>query len=252
MALPLLLLLAGLASEPPLDPSVDRHEAVPAVHGGFAAPGAWLVLWHGEAWVCWDASTGDCWQRLELAGLVDLATLRAEFVDRSTLALTDRSDGSWQVVRPDPTPRIVRWSTTARHSPQVLGCGPSGVLPIARAGGPGLLACDAPAGDTQCVRPGRPLRLRPASPIRLRIGLELRALDDWRALAGLAAATGVQVLATIGVGLDAGWSQQRRERADLQAQARPSPRTLPAPRSRGPLIAGERQALHAVICGGAT
>ena len=246
----LALSLLALVTEPRHEPP---QQVLPAVHGGFAAPTAWLALSHGEAWVCWDAGAPGCWQRLELAGLVDLATLRAEFVDRSTLVLADRSDGSWLVVRPDPTPRAVAWSTTPRYSPGVPGCGGTGVVPIAGPAGPGLITCDAPTDGGQCVRTGRSLRLRPASPLRLRVGLELRALDDWR-LPGLgaSAATGVQLLATIGVGLNASWSSKRRERADLQAQARPALRTLPLPRSRGPLIADERRALRAVICGGAT
>ena len=240
-------------NEPLADPHPDRHDDLPAVHGGFAAPGAWLALWRGEAWVCWDASASACWQRLELAGVIDLPTLRAEFVDRSTLAVADRSEGAWLIVRPDPTPRPTSAATTPRHSPRAFGCGAAGVLPIADASGLGFVACDAPPGDALCVRPGRSMPLRPASPLRLRVGLELRALADWRTPGFAAsAATGVQLLATIGVGLDPGWTNQRRERADLQAQARPALRALPAPRSRGPLIAGERQALRAVVCGGAT
>ena len=249
-----LSLLAALVT----DLAADLREPPPqqvlaAVHGGFAAPTAWLALWHGEAWICWDAGAPGCWQRLELAGVVDIATLRAEFVDRSTLVLADRSEAAWLIVRPDPTPRATPWSTSPRNSPGPPGCGSTGVLPIAGPASPGLIACDAPPGEGQCVRPGRTLRLRPASPLRLRVGLELRALDDWR-LPGLgsSAANGVQLLATIGVGLDGAWTGQRRERADLQAQARPALRTLPAPRSRGPLMVEEREALRAVLCGGAT
>jgi len=255
MALPLALLplFSLLMHEPLPDRRHDRHDDLPAVSGGFAAPGAWLALWRGDAWICWDASAPGCWQRLELAGVVDLPTLRAEFLDRSTLVVADRSEVTWLLVRPDPTPRPTTAATTPRHSPRAFGCSAAGVLPIADASGLGFVACDAPPGDTLCVRPGRSMPLRPASPLRLRVGLELRALEDWR-MPGLAtsAATGVQLLATIGFGLDPGWASRRRERADLQAQARPALRALPASRSRGPLMAEERQALRAVLCGGAT
>jgi len=253
MALPLLSLLSLLMNEPLPDRHPARHDDLPAVYGGFAAPGAWLALWRGDAWVCWDASASGCWQRLELAGVVDLPTLRAEFVDRSALIVADRTEGTWLIVRPDPTPRPTRAATTPRHSPRAFGCGAAGVLPIADADGLGFVACDAPPGDALCVRPGRRMPLRPASPLRLRVGLELRALGDWRMPGqAVSAATGVQLLATIGVGLDPGWTSQRRERADLQAQARPVLRALPAPRSRGPLITGELEALRVVVCGGAT
>ena len=246
--LPLCSLLMSLMHEP----LPDRHDDLPAVHGGFAAPNAWLALWRGEAWVCWDASASACWQRLELAGVVDLPTLRAEFVDRSTLVVADRTEDVWLIVRPDPTPRPTTVAAP-RYSPRAFGCGAAGVLPVADAGALGFVACDAPPGDALCVRPGRSMPLRPASPLRLRVGLELRALTDWRMPGqATAVATGVQLLATIGVGLDPGWTSHRRERAELQAQARPALRALPAPRSRGPLIAGERQALRAVVCGGAT
>ncbi len=246
MPLPLLPLLAALVAVP----EPGARDGVQAVDGGSAAPAAWLALWRGEAWVCWDAGTPSYWQRLELAGIVDVATLHAEFVDRSTLVLGDSSTATWLIVRPDPTPRVAAWSTTPRRSPQTFGCGPSGVLPVADDAGLRLVTCDAPV-TTQCVHPGRPLRLRPVSPLRLRIGLELRALDRWSTGVATSRTTDVQLLATVAVGLDViGWVSQRRERDDLRAQARPGLRALPTPRSRGPLLATEHRALSAVVCGG--
>ena len=248
MALALFPLLSALASAPhPLD------DAIPAVHGGFAAPTAWLALWRGEAWICWEPRA-DCWQRLELAGLVDLASLRAEFVDRSALVVGDRSETTWLIVRGDPSPRPAAWTTTPRNSPRVHACGPAGDLPVADPEGLRRAACaDVPDEDRLCVRPGVRLRLRRASPLRLRVGFAVQTREHRQALGVDAATTsGVQVLAIVGVGLDVGaWIQQRRERADLHAQARPGLRALPAPRSRGPLAHAERQALGAAICGGA-
>lgn len=243
---PLLLSLPTAELHPGPDP-------LPLVHGGFAAPSAWLALWRGEAWVCWEAGVDGCWQRLELAGVVDLATVRAEFVDRSGLILGDRSEITWLIVRGDPQPQTPTWTAIPRQSPRTHDCGPAELLPIADDDALRFVprpCAEAPGATQLCVHPGRRLRLRPASALHLRVGLELRALDDWRLPElGLTMATGMQLLATVGVGLDpAAWIGQRRERADLQAQARPAVRALPPPRSSGPLAAAERQALRAVIC----
>ncbi len=264
MALALSPLLAALANDP-LDPSLlepapslrpsrAAERELPLVHGGSAAPAAWLALWRGDAWVCWTAAA-DCWQRLDLAGVVDLATLRAEFVDRSTLVLADRSDQAWQIVRGDPGPRPVAWTIQPRVSPQPLECSPMGPLPIA---GDAILTfidrpCpEAPGSAELCVRPGRPLRVRPGGLLRLRLGVELRALVDWQRAAAVGGArTDLAWLAILAVALDPpGWIQQRRVRADLQAQVRPALRALPPLRSRGPLVAAERQHLRDAICGG--
>lgn len=256
MVLPLILVLL-LRPEPdlPVKPAAATDD-LPLVHGGFAAPAAWLALWRGDAWVCWDAAVERCWQRLDLAGVVDVATLRAEFVDRSALVLADRSDGAWLIVRGDPVPRLARWTATPREAPRTRACGPAGPLPVA--GRDGLDFAERPCSEAPddallCVRPARALALRRATALRLRLGVELRALDGWRGLTdSRAAATGLQLLALISVGLDPGvWAAQRRERADLQAQARPALRALPGPRSRGPLRPVEREAVRAIVCGGA-
>ena len=90
--------------------------------------------------------------------------------------------------------------------------------------------------------------------LRLRLGLELRARERWRdvGVPGEATITALQILAVLQIGLDPlRFGAQRRERADLQAQARASLHALPAPRSRGPLFTAERQALRAAVCEGA-
>ena len=239
-----------LITPPPPDPGRE----LPLVHGGFTAPTAWLALWRGDAWICWDAELPACWQRLELTGLIDLTSLRAEFVDRSTLVLGDRSEGTWQVTRGDPNPRPAGWSPTPRQSPRTHACSPAGALPIASNGGLHFAARPCPEatdGGGTCVHPGRSLRLGRPQPMRLRLILELRNLSDWRLHPGLGTTTtGIQLLAHLAVGLDpAAWIRQRRERADLHAQARPGLRALPPPRSRGPLLAAEREALRTAICG---
>lgn len=246
----LMPLATDIADAPPADP-----RELPLVPGGFAAPGAWLALWRGDAWVCWDLAAFQCWQRLDLAGHIDLAALRAEFVDASTLVLGDRSDATWLIVRGDPQPRLVAWTATPRHSPQSHTCGPGGPLPIADERG--LHFVDRPCPEARerhdtCVHPGHRLRLRSPQPLRLRLALELQARDDWRLAALRNTTTDIQLLAFLAIGLDpAAWLLQRRERADLQAQARPGLRALPLPRSRGPLRAAERLALRTAICGGA-
>jgi hypothetical protein len=253
MQLALILVLVTTPAAPILAPSDD---SLPLVHGGFAAPGAWLALWRGDAWVCWDAPAPRCWQRLDLADTVDLLTLRAAFVDPSTLVLGDGSDGAWWIVRGDPGPRSAAWTTLPRESPQTRACGPNGPLPVADRDHLGFIVRPCPeAADERfmCVRPPRPLHLRRPGMLRLRIGLELRARERWREIGapGPAMTTGLQLLAVLQVGLDPPrFGAQRRERADLQAQARPILRALPAPRSRGPLRAAERQALRAAVCEG--
>jgi len=231
-------------------------DSLPLVHGGFAAPGAWLALWRGDAWVCWDAPDPRCWQRLDLAGTIDLPTLRAAFVDPSTLVLGDGSDGAWWIVRGDPGPRTAAWTTIPRESPQMSACGPNGPLPVAGRDLLGFVVRPCPeAADDRflCARPPRPVHARRPGMLRLRVGLELRARERWRDLGapGAPVTTGLQLLAVVQIGLDPlQFSAQRRERADLQAQARPILRALPAPRSRGPLRAVERQALRAAVCEG--
>ena len=181
--------------------------------------------------------------------------LRAEFVDRSTLVLGDRSDTTWLIVRGDPLPRRVAWTNTPRQSPQSHACSPAGPLPIADDSG--LRPVDRPCPEARatrdtCAHPGHRLRLRRPHPLRLRLALELQTRRDWRVHPDLSATSGVQLFAFLAIGLDpAGWILQRRERADLQAQARPGLRALPLPQTRGPLRASERQALRAAICGGA-
>lgn len=237
--------------------SVPQGDSLPLVHGGFAAPRAWLALWRGDAWVCWDAPDPRCWQRLELAGIVDVASLRAEFVDASTLVLGDGNDPTWWIVRGDPGPRLAAWTTTPRETPQPRPCGPTGALPVASRERLGFITrpCpEAPSEGFVCARRAHPLRLRRPSMLRLRIGLELRARERWRSREAPddLATTGLQLLAVLQIGIDPlRFGAQRRERADLQAQARPRLHALPAPRSRGPLLAAERQALHAAVCEGA-
>lgn len=243
-----------LAIDAPTQTPVSGPEReLPLVHGGFAAPSAWLALWRGDAWICWDLAMSQCWQRLDLAGQVDLPALRAEFVDRSTLVLGDRSDITWLIVRGDPVPRPVAWTATPRQSPQTHSCSPSGPLPIAD--DTGLHSRDRPCPEARerhdsCAHPGHALRLRHPHPLRLRLGVELQARRDWHLRGDLHNTTGIQLIALVAIGLDpAGWALQRRERADLQAQARPGLRALPAPRSRGPLQAAEHQALRTALCG---
>ncbi|MBA3549670.1 MAG: hypothetical protein H0T76_24595 [Nannocystis sp.] len=253
----LALILALVTGPAEVITSLPQGDGLPLVHGGFAAPRAWLAVWRGDAWVCWDAPEPRCWQRLELADIVDVASLRAEFVDASTLVLGDGNDPTWWIVRGDPGPRRAAWTATPRETPQPRACGPTGALPIASRERLGFIIRPCPETSSEafvCVRRARALRLRRPSMLRLRFGLELRARQRWRSREAPddLTTTGLQLLAVLQIGIDPlRFVAQRRERADLQAQARPSLHALPAPRSRGPLFAAERQALHAAVCGGA-
>ena len=72
LALLTTLVAAVLPDDPPRPAILPGEHELPLVHGGFAAPTAWLALWRGDAWVCWDLADHPCWQRLDLAGQVDL------------------------------------------------------------------------------------------------------------------------------------------------------------------------------------
>lgn len=242
--------VAPAEAEPAAAPT--RAEAAPLflVHGGAVAPDAWLALWRGDAWMCWRPAPG-CWQRLELAGIVDLTLLRAEFVGPGALVLGDRSEATWRIDQGDPIPRLVAGDPGG--APRVYACGPRGLLPVIGADALEFAAVpcpDAPGGDGECVGPTRAPAIRPVVGLRVRLGLELRVLDRWQQTALATTATGLVVLATLGLGFDPAYAL-RRERADLQARSRRGLRRLPAPRSRGPLAAAEREALAAVVCGGA-
>lgn len=161
----------------------------------------------GDAWVCWDAPDARCWQRLELAGTVDVASLRAEFVDASTLVLGDGGDATWWIVRGNPGPRLATWTAIPRETPQPRACGPVGALPSAGREHLGFIARPCPEAPSErfvCARPARPLRLRRPSMLRLRVGVELAARERWRDLGapGAAATTGLQLLAVLQLGID--------------------------------------------------
>jgi len=255
LALILAVVTGPAAMGPPRASPPD--DTLPLVHGGFAAPLAWLALWRGDAWVCWSAPDPRCWQRLDLAGTVDVASLRAEFIDASTLVLGDGTDATWWIVRGDPGPRLATWTTLPRETPRPRACGPTGALPVAGRERLDFITRPCPEAPSErfvCARPARPLRLRRPGMLRLRVGLELRARERWHlpGAPGTATTTGLQLLAVLQVGLDPlRFAAHRRERADLQARARPDLHALPAPRSRGPLSAAERQALRAAVCEGA-
>ena len=119
---------------------LEPDDPLPTVHGGFAAPLAWLALWRGDAWVCWDAPDPRCWQRLDLAGTNDLPTLRAAFVDGG--------DATWWIVRGDPGPRLATWTAIPRETPQPRACGPVGALPSAGREHLGFIARPCPAAPS--------------------------------------------------------------------------------------------------------
>ena len=241
---------ASPAAAPRVVADASSSEPLALIDGGRAAPGAWLAVWRGEAWVCWNPGPG-CWQRLDLLGKVDVGLLRAEFTGPTSVVLGDRSEATWRIDRGDPIPRTALANPVG--SPRPYACGPIGPLPVVGAGGLGFVAAPCPeaaAGPHLCVARGRGDNVRPVAGLRVRLGLELRREEAWQRTAGAAATTGFAMLAILGLGWDSG-SQLRRERADLQAQARPAVRTLPALRSRGPLAAAEREALTSVLCGGA-
>jgi hypothetical protein len=232
----------------------------PVVHGGQAAPRAWLAALPDALWICWDDRSRRgppdpaCWQRVELpAGGPDPRELRAQFLDAGTVVVRG-SDVAAQFVRGDAAalplePAALTIEPRAR--PTALACGPTGHVPIYTRGRWAWIAaaCPSPAGACVAPPPLPPLR-RPLA-LALNLDVEARAGQLREVADGAQAIAGVTVLASIGVAFDPARQASRRLAwQDLQAARRPRLRELPPARARGPLAAREREVVAAVVCGG--
>lgn len=250
--LALLLLIADAAA---LEPT-------PAVlHGGRAAPRAWLASVRAALWICWDdgARRGppdpDCWQRVDLpAGGADPRELRASFLDAATVVVRDADERTFQLVRGEPTLQsadIAALDVEPRERLTAIPCSPSGHVPIyIRGRWSWIMApCAAPAGP--CVAPPALPALRRPSELALSFSVEVRAEDRRELATAVQASTTTSVIASVRVGFDpARWFGRQIAWHELQSARRPRVRDLPPLRSTGPLAERERDALVAVVCGG--
>lgn len=236
-------------------------EPPPAVlHGGRAAPRAWLAVDRGALWLCWDdgarrgAPDPDCWQRVELPTAVDPRELRAVFLDAGTALVRDADERTLQITRGDVAAHpadVAAQDVLPGERPTPLACGPTGHVPIVMQGRWAWRAAPCSAGAGTCVAAPALPRLR--RPIGFALFLAVEARTGERSVAELGARTiaGAEIVAAIGGAFDpAGWFGQRLAWQELQAARRPQARALPELRSTGPLAAREREALAAAVCGG--
>ena len=237
-------------------------EPSPAVlHGGRAAPHAWLAVHRGALWICWDdgarrgALDPDCWRRIELPpGAVDPRELRAVFLDAATALLRGPDERALQIARGDPAAQpaeLAAEHVEPRGRPATLACSTIGHVPIFIRGRWAWRDAPCPAEAGSCVAPPTLPRLRRPIGVELWFDLELRTRERRGADAATEASAGAELVAGFGAAFDpAGWFARRLAWQELQVSRRPQLRDLPALRSTGPLAAGERDALAAAVCGG--
>src|SRR5690606_16939477 len=143
---------------------VAAVEPTPAVlHGGRAAPRAWLASVRASLWICWDdgARRGvpdpDCWQRVDLPPSgADPRELRASFVDATTVVVRGADEHMFQLVRSDPTLQAADLATLGvepRERLAALSCGPGGHVPIYRRGRWAWIPAPCSAPSRPCVAP---------------------------------------------------------------------------------------------------
>lgn len=249
LALLLAPLLALLSSSPEPAPA--------ALHGGRAAPHAWLAVHRGALWICWDdglrrgAADPGCWQRIDLPLEVDPREVRGMFLDAATALIRGPDARTLQISRGDAAALPTETTVEPRGRPAPLACSPIGHVPIFTRGRWGWRDAPCPADGGQCVAPPLLPRLRRPGGPALTLGLEVRVRERRGVDGGAQSIAGTEFIASLGATFDpAAWFGHRVAWQDLQAARRPRVLELPAPRSTGPLAARERDALAAAVCGG--
>ncbi|MCY1062896.1 hypothetical protein [Nannocystis sp. SCPEA4] len=228
------------------------------LHGGRAAPRAWLGAVQSALWICWDDGTGRgtpdgaCWQRVDLPpGAPDPREARATFLDAATAVVRGADDNTFLLVRGDPALQPGEPSLDPRERLAPLACGPSGHVPIYSRGRWAWAPSPCPLAAGQCVSGPALAKLRRPTGLDLFFRLELQADARRGVSVASEATTSVAVVASIGVAFDpARWVGQQFAWQELHAARRPRLRDLPPTRSHGPLATREREAVAAVVCGG--
>ncbi len=248
--LPIALALSLSAASPPL----------PLHHGGLAAPQAWVAARDGQLWVCWDGPLTDspprdreCWDRLPLELARDAALdpggdLRVGFRDPDSLWIHAPRRGTWIVGRDGIATLQADAPEEAELAPLLpASCSEIGWLPTSIDGRWGWQHAPCIAAP-ECPR--RPHTRRRPTGLRASLGVEtvLRRRSTLAGEEGRAQLDGGAML-SLSFGLD-----RRRAYTDRQALRRwrraadDRGRSLPAPRSRGPLGEHERAALRRGQC----
>jgi len=247
LALLFLFSTSGALDPPPL-----------LLHGGKAAPRAWLAAVHSALWICWDDGSGRgapddaCWQRVDLPpSAPDPREARVAFLDPATAVVRGADDATFLLARGDPSLQAVDASFDPRERLAPFACSPSGHVPIYSRGRWAWAPSPCPLPAGQCVRGPALAKLRRPIGLDLFFRVELRA-DARRGVADTTeATTSTSVVASIGVAFDpARWIGQQIAWHELHVARRPQLRELPPTRSQGPLAAREREAVAAIVCGG--
>jgi hypothetical protein len=228
------------------------------LHGGSAAPRAWLGAVQSALWICWDDGTrrgapdAACWQRVDLPpGAPDPREARAAFLDAATAVVRGADEATFVLLRGDPSLQPADAAIDPRERLAAIACSPSGHVPIYSRGRWAWAPSPCPLPAGQCVRGPALTRLRRPSAFDFFVSVELRAQAHRGVGMATEATTSTSVVASLGVAFDPRrWIGRQLAWHELHAARRPQLRELPPTRSRGPLAGREREALAAIMCGG--
>ncbi|MFY0530709.1 hypothetical protein [Nannocystis pusilla] len=117
-------------------PAIHEPPAL-LLHGGSAAPRAWLGAIRSALWVCWDdgsrrgAPDAACWQRVDLPpGAPDPREARAAFLDAATAVVRGADDATFVLTRGDPSLQLADAVIDPRERLAAIACSPNGHVPI--------------------------------------------------------------------------------------------------------------------------